>query len=48
MQAAAKEENNDRKSRQMGRIADQYVEAIKLHKRGKPIDIESLPTPFGM
>lgn len=47
MQAAAKEENNDRKSRQMGRIADQYVEAIKLHKRGKPIDIESLPTPFG-
>lgn len=31
----------------MGRIVKQYQDAIKLHKAGKPIPIDELPTPPG-
>lgn len=44
---AAKNENNDSKVRRMGRIVKQYKDAIKLHKAGKPIPVDELPTPPG-
>ncbi|KAK7571088.1 hypothetical protein V9T40_014692 [Parthenolecanium corni] len=44
---AAKKENNDSKGRRMGRIVKQYKDAIKLHKAGKPIPVDELPTPPG-
>lgn len=44
---AAKKENNTSKVRRMGRIINQYKDAIKLHKAGKPIPIDELPTPPG-
>lgn len=44
---AAKRENNDSKGRRMGRIVKQYKDAIKLHKAGKPIPVDELPTPPG-
>lgn len=44
---AAKAENNSSKARRMGRIVKQYVDAIKMHKAGKPIPVEELPTPPG-
>ncbi len=45
---AAKAENNASKIRRMGRIIKQYQDAIKLHKAGKPIPVDELPTPPGM
>lgn len=45
---AAKKEDNDSKVRRMGRIVKQYKDAIKLHKAGKPIPIDELPTPPGI
>ncbi|XP_067001233.2 coiled-coil and C2 domain-containing protein 1-like isoform X2 [Anabrus simplex] len=43
----AKEEGNASKARRMGRIVKQYEGAIKLHKAGKPIPVDELPTPPG-
>ncbi|CAG9567518.1 unnamed protein product [Danaus chrysippus] len=43
----AKDEGNTSKARRMGRIVKQYQDAIKLHKAGRPIPIDELPTPNG-
>lgn len=45
---AAKKENDSSKARRNGRIVKQYEDAIKLHKAGKPIPVEELPTPPGI
>nr|XP_029719583.1 LOW QUALITY PROTEIN: coiled-coil and C2 domain-containing protein 1-like [Aedes albopictus] len=47
VEKAAKDEGNASKARRMGRIVKQYQDAIKLHKAGKPIPIDELPTPPG-
>lgn len=44
---AAKKENNSSKARRMGRIVQQYKDAIKLYKSGKSIPVDELPTPPG-
>ncbi|XP_063245224.1 coiled-coil and C2 domain-containing protein 1-like isoform X2 [Bacillus rossius redtenbacheri] len=44
---AAKEEGNSGKARRMGRIVKQYENAVRLHKAGKPIPVDELPTPPG-
>ncbi|TRY63934.1 hypothetical protein TCAL_14360 [Tigriopus californicus] len=46
-ESKAKEEGNDSKARRIGRICKQYQDAIRLHKAGKAIPIEDLPTPLG-
>lgn len=46
-ESSAKEQGNSSKARRYGRITKQFEEAIKLHKLGKPIDLEELPTPPG-
>lgn len=43
----AKKEGNNSKVRRMGRIVKQYQDAIKLHRAGKPIPVDELPTPPG-
>lgn len=45
---AAKKENNASKARRLGRVVQQYKDAIKLHKAGKAIPIDELPTPPGI
>uniref|UniRef100_A0A182P851 Coiled-coil and C2 domain-containing protein 1-like n=1 Tax=Anopheles epiroticus TaxID=199890 RepID=A0A182P851_9DIPT len=47
VEQAAKDEGNSSKARRMGRIVKQYQDAIKMHKAGKPIPIDELPTPPG-
>ncbi|XP_062559950.1 coiled-coil and C2 domain-containing protein 1-like isoform X2 [Armigeres subalbatus] len=47
VEKAAKDEGNASKARRIGRIVKQYQDAIKLHKAGKPIPIDELPTPPG-
>ncbi|XP_049539660.1 coiled-coil and C2 domain-containing protein 1-like isoform X2 [Anopheles darlingi] len=47
VEQAAKDEGNSSKARRMGRIVKQYQDAIKLHKAGKPIPVDELPTPPG-
>lgn len=44
---AAKKENDGGKARRNARIVKQYQDAIKLHKAGKPIPTDELPTPPG-
>ncbi|XP_026468313.1 coiled-coil and C2 domain-containing protein 1-like isoform X1 [Ctenocephalides felis] len=44
---AATQDNNSSKARRMGRIVKQFEQAIKLHKAGKPIPVDELPTPPG-
>uniref|UniRef100_A0A1Q3F686 Coiled-coil and C2 domain-containing protein 1-like n=1 Tax=Culex tarsalis TaxID=7177 RepID=A0A1Q3F686_CULTA len=44
---SAKEEGNSSKARRMGRIVKQFEDAIKLHRAGKPIPLDELPTPPG-
>ncbi|XP_075213631.1 lethal (2) giant discs 1 [Lycorma delicatula] len=44
---SAREAGNASKARRMGRIVKQYQDAIKLHKAGKPIPVDELPTPPG-
>lgn len=46
-EAQAKEQGNSSKARRHGRIVKQYEQAIKLHKAGKPIAVDELPTPPG-
>ena len=46
-EAKAKAEGNASRTRRLGRICKQYEDAIKLHKRGKPIPAAELPTPPG-
>lgn len=43
----AKAEGNNGKVRRFGRIIKQYEDAIKMHKAGKEINTEELPTPPG-
>lgn len=43
----AKAEGNSSKARRMGRIRKQYEDAIRLHKAGKDIPVDELPTPPG-
>ncbi|XP_065200523.1 coiled-coil and C2 domain-containing protein 1-like isoform X2 [Planococcus citri] len=43
----AKKENDSGKARRNARIVKQYEDAIKLHKAGKPIPADELPTPPG-
>ncbi|XP_065347277.1 coiled-coil and C2 domain-containing protein 1-like isoform X2 [Cloeon dipterum] len=43
----AKEAGNTSKARRMGRITKQYQDAIKMHKAGKQIPVDELPTPPG-
>lgn len=47
VEASAKEEGNGGKARRMGRIVKQYQDAIKLHKAGKSVPFDDLPTPPG-
>ncbi|XP_069677643.1 coiled-coil and C2 domain-containing protein 1-like isoform X2 [Periplaneta americana] len=47
VEQAARDEGNSSKARRMGRIVKQYENAIKLHRAGKPIPIDELPTPPG-
>uniref|UniRef100_A0A182QH97 Coiled-coil and C2 domain-containing protein 1-like n=1 Tax=Anopheles farauti TaxID=69004 RepID=A0A182QH97_9DIPT len=47
VEQAAKDEGNSSKARRMGRIVKQYQDAIKMHKAGKPIPTDELPTPPG-
>lgn len=47
VEKSAKEEGNASKARRIGRIVKQYQDAIKLHKAGKPIPVDELPTPPG-
>ncbi|KFB47346.1 AGAP010539-PA-like protein [Anopheles sinensis] len=47
VEQAAKDEGNSSKARRMGRIVKQYQDAIKLHKAGKPVPFDELPTPPG-
>ncbi|XP_058832643.1 coiled-coil and C2 domain-containing protein 1-like isoform X2 [Topomyia yanbarensis] len=47
VEKAAKDEGNASKARRIGRIVKQYEDAIKMHKAGKPIPIDELPTPPG-
>ncbi|XP_050362156.1 coiled-coil and C2 domain-containing protein 1-like isoform X2 [Nymphalis io] len=46
-ESKAKEDGNTSKARRMGRIVKQYQDAIKLHKAGRPIPVDELPTPNG-
>lgn len=46
-EAKAKEEGNSGKSRRYGRIVKQFQDAIKLHKAGKHVAYDELPTPPG-
>ena len=43
----AKSEGNASRARRLGRICKQFEDALKLHKRGKPIPVAELPTPPG-
>ncbi|PSN49772.1 Coiled-coil and C2 domain-containing-like protein 1 [Blattella germanica] len=47
VEQAARDEGNSSKARRMGRIVKQYESAVKLHRAGKPIPIDELPTPPG-
>lgn len=47
VEKAAKDEDNTSKARRFGRIIKQYEDAIKLHKAGKPVPFDELPTPPG-
>lgn len=44
---AATEEGNSSKARRMGRVVKQFEDALKLHRAGKPIPVDELPTPPG-
>ena len=46
-ESKAKSEGNASRARRLGRICKQYEDALKLHKRGKPIPVAELPTPPG-
>ncbi|KAJ8927680.1 hypothetical protein NQ314_019837, partial [Rhamnusium bicolor] len=46
-ESQAKEQGNSSKARRHGRIVKQYEQAIKMHKAGKPILVDELPTPPG-
>lgn len=48
VEQAARDEGNSSKARRIGRIVKQYETAIKLHRAGKPIPLDELPTPPGM
>lgn len=47
VELAAKAEGNSSKARRYGRIIKQYQDAIKLHRSGRPVAFEELPTPPG-
>ncbi|XP_055691427.1 coiled-coil and C2 domain-containing protein 1-like isoform X2 [Lutzomyia longipalpis] len=47
VEKAAKDEGNSSKARRFGRIVKQYEDALKMHKAGKPVPFDELPTPPG-
>lgn len=47
VELAAKEEGNSGKARRYGRIIKQYQDAIKLHRLGRAVPFDELPTPPG-
>lgn len=47
VEQSAKDEANSSKARRFGRIVKQYEDAVKLHKAGKPVPFDELPTPPG-
>ncbi|XP_055705411.1 coiled-coil and C2 domain-containing protein 1-like isoform X2 [Phlebotomus papatasi] len=47
VEQAAKDEGNSSKARRFGRIVKQYEDAMKLHRAGKPVPFDELPTPPG-
>lgn len=47
VELAAKAEGNTSKARRYGRIIKQYQDAIKLHRSGRPVAFDELPTPPG-
>ncbi|XP_046604869.1 coiled-coil and C2 domain-containing protein 1-like isoform X1 [Neodiprion virginianus] len=47
MKVTAETDGKGAKVRMYGRLCKQFEEAIKIHERGKPIDLEDLPTPPG-
>lgn len=47
VEKAAKDEGNTSKARRFGRIVKQYEDAIKLHRAGKAVPFDDLPTPPG-
>uniref|UniRef100_A0A1L8DAV5 Coiled-coil and C2 domain-containing protein 1-like n=1 Tax=Nyssomyia neivai TaxID=330878 RepID=A0A1L8DAV5_9DIPT len=47
VEQAAKDEGNSSKARRFGRIVKQYEDAVKLHKAGKVVPFDDLPTPPG-
>ncbi|XP_059622761.1 coiled-coil and C2 domain-containing protein 1-like isoform X2 [Phlebotomus argentipes] len=47
VEKAAKDEGNSSKARRFGRIVKQYEDAVKMHKAGKPVPFDELPTPPG-
>lgn len=44
---AATAEGNTSKARRMGRVLKQFEDALKLHKKGKPIPVDELPVTPG-
>lgn len=44
---AATTEGNSSKARRMGRVLKQFEDALKLHKKGKPIPVSELPATPG-
>lgn len=44
---AASTEGNTSKARRMGRVLKQFEDALKLHKKGKPIPVDELPVTPG-
>lgn len=44
---AATTEGNSSKARRMGRVLKQFEDALKLHKKGKPIPLDELPVTPG-
>lgn len=44
---AATAEGNSSKARRMGRVLKQFEDALKLHKKGKPVPVDELPVTPG-
>lgn len=44
---AASAEGNSSKARRMGRVLKQFDDALKLHKKGKPVPLDELPATPG-
>lgn len=47
MKVSAETDGKSAKVRMYGRLCKQFEDAVKKHERGKPVDIDELPTPPG-